>query len=102
MAKQIIWSRRAQTDRKEILKYWNKRNKSNIYSKKLNGLFIEVVRLISQYPEIGKLTDDKKARIKIVRDYLIIYEVDDKDRLLILTVWDSRQNPQRLKKILRK
>ena len=101
MAKQIIWSRRAQTDRKEIFKYWNKRNKSNIYSKKLNGLFKEAVRLISQYPEIGKPTDNKNARIKIVRNYLIIYEVDDKDRLLILTVWDSRQNPQRLKKILR-
>ena len=61
MAKQIIWSKRAQTDRKEILKYWNKRNKSNTYSKKLNGLFKEAVRLISQYPEIRKFTDDKKT-----------------------------------------
>ena len=96
MVKQIIWSRRAQNDRKEIFTYWNKRNKSNIYSKKLNGLFKEAVRLISEYPEIGKSTDDKNARIKIVSDYLIIYEVDLKDRLLILTIWDSRQNPKRL------
>ena len=100
MVKQIIWSRRAQTDRKEIFKYWNKRNKSNIYSKKLNELFKEAVRLISEYPEIGKPTDDKNARLKIVRDYLIIYEVDEIDRLLILTIWDSRQNPKRLKRIL--
>ena len=102
MAKQIIWSRRAQTDRKEILKYWNKRNKSTLYSKKLNELFEEAVRLLSQYPKIGRPTDDKNARIKRVGNYLIIYEVDDKDRLLILTVWDSRQNPQELEKIVRK
>lgn len=78
MVKQIIWSRRAQEDRKEIFNYWNKRNKSNTYSKKLNGLFKEAVRLISEYSEIGKPTDDQNSRIKIVRDYLIIYEVDER------------------------
>lgn len=102
MVKQIIWSKKAQTDRKEIFKYWNKRNKSNRYSKKLNELFKEAVTLISEYPEIGKPTDDKNARIKIVRDYLIIYEVDLNERLLILTIWDSRQDPKRLERILRK
>lgn len=102
MVKQIIWSRRAQSERKEIFKYWNLRNKSNIYSKKLNELLKEAVRLISEYPEIGKSTDDKNARIKIVRDYLIIYEVDLKDRLLILTIWDSRKDPKKLERILQK
>lgn len=102
MVKRIIWSRRAQADRKEIFKYWNKRNKSNFYSKKLNGLFKEAVKLIAEYPEIGKPTDDKNARIKIVRDYLIIYEINDKNQLLILTIWDSRQNPRKLERILRR
>lgn len=102
MVKQIIWSRRAQTDRKEIFEYWNKRNKSNLYSKKLNELFKVAVRLISEYPEIGKPTDNKNARIKIVRDYLIIYEVDENQRLLILTIWNSSQNPKTLEKILRR
>ena len=101
MARQIIWSRRAQNDRIEIFKYWNKRNKSNLYSKKLNGLIKEAVKLISEYPEIGKPTDNKTARIKIVRDYLIIYEIDEKGQLLILTIWGSGQNPERLKRILR-
>ena len=100
MARRIIWSRRAQSDRIEIFKYWNKRNKSNLYSKRLNGLFKEAVNLIAQYPKIGKPTDDHTARIKIVGDYLIIYEMDEKEQLLILTIWDSRQNPERLKRIL--
>lgn len=79
MAKRIIWSRRAQEDRKYILTYWNTRNKSKGYSKKLNGLFKEAIKLIANYPEIGKPTDDKTVRIKIIRDYLIIYELDEKE-----------------------
>lgn len=73
MVKQIIWSRKAQTYRKEIFNYWNKKNKSNRYSKKLNELFKEAVRLIAEYPEIGKSTDDKNARIKIFRDYELVF-----------------------------
>jgi len=38
MAIEINWSDKAQQDRKEIFKYWNNRNKSNEYSKKLNIL----------------------------------------------------------------
>lgn len=86
MALKIIWSQRAQNDRKAIFKYWNKRNKSTVYSKKLNGLFKEAVQLIAAYSEIGKLTDDKNAQIKIVRDYFIIYETDHNGQLIILTI----------------
>ncbi|HET8736615.1 MAG TPA: type II toxin-antitoxin system RelE/ParE family toxin [Pricia sp.] len=100
MVKQIIWSRSAQDDRIKIFTYWNKKNRSNLYSKKLNRLFNEAIKLIATYPEIGRPTDDKMVRIKIVRDYLIIYEVDEKGRLLILTIWDSRQNPEKLEHIL--
>ena len=38
MAKTIVWSFRAQDDRKMIFKYWDKRNKSRFYSIKLNKL----------------------------------------------------------------
>jgi len=96
MAKQIIWSIRAQNDRKDILKYWIQRNKSQKYSRKLARLFKEAVKLVANYPEIGKSTDDKYVRIKLVRDYLIVYEISEK-RIFILTIWDSRQDPGKLK-----
>lgn len=57
MAKQIIWSLRAQKDKKEIFKYWLQHNKSNRYNKKLNQLFKEAVQLLKEYPYIGKTTD---------------------------------------------
>ena len=99
MTKQVIWSLKAQNDKKVILNYWRQRNKSNTYSKKLNELFKESIRIIIDFPQIGKVTDDTKARIKIVRDYLMIYE-ETETQIFILTIWDSRQDPEKLKKIL--
>ena len=96
----IIWTVRAQNDRKEILEYWNTRNKSNLYSKKLNGMIKESLVLIAKYPLIGKLTSKRNVRVKVLRDYLIIYEVLTKE-IVLLTIWDCRQNPEDLKRILR-
>lgn len=100
MVKRVIWSLRAQSDRKNILEYWRQRNKSDSYGKKLDGRFREAIAIIKDFPQIGKLTDDQKARIKVVKDYLLIYE-DTVDTIVVLTIWDSRQNPEELKKILK-
>ena len=100
MAKKVIWSIRAQSDRKHILEYWRQRNKSDTYSKKLDDHFREAINIIKDFPQIGKLTDDQKARIKVVKDYLLIYENMD-DSIIILTIWDSRQDPKKLEKILK-
>lgn len=99
MGKQIIWSRRAQDDRKQILEFWRIKNKSNTYSKKLDKLFREALNIVRDYPQIGKQTDDQKARIKIVKDYLLIYE-EAADTIILLTVWDGRQDPAKLGDIL--
>jgi len=100
VVKQVVWSPRAHKDRREILDYWRKRNKSSTYSKKLNQLFKEAIHLIRDFPHIGKQTDEPNTRIKIVRDYLIFYE-ETLTQIRILTIWDQRQNPDRLKEILR-
>ena len=96
MVKQVVWSVQAQNDRKQILEYWRLRNKSNTYSKKLNKLFKDSIKLIQEFPQIGRPTDDSNTRIKIVRDYLIFYE-ETVSNINILTIWDSRQNPDNLK-----
>lgn len=95
MAKRIIWSLKAEKDLETLLIYWKKRNKSNTYSRKLNKKINEAVLIISQFPESGKPTTDKTARIKVVSNYLIIYEVL-LNKIVILTIWDSRQNPKNL------
>lgn len=96
MLKQIKWSVRDTQDRFVILEYWIERNRSNAYSIKLDLLFKESIDLIAQIPELGKPTDFLNVRIKIVRDYYIFYRI--KDYLLeIITIWDSRRNPENLK-----
>jgi len=65
----------------------------------LDRLFISAVELLAEHPEIGKPTSQSGVRIKIVRDYLIIYRIK-LQRIEILSIWDSRQNPEKLKKII--
>ncbi len=96
MVKQIIWSKRALKERLEILEYWNKRNRSNAYSKKLDLLFVEKIEFLSIHPLIGKKTDIQTIRIKVVRDYLIFYEIHASE-IHILSIKDGRQNPLKLK-----
>ena len=94
MAKQIIWSKIALDNKLQILDYWTHRNKSTIYSKKINALFKITSKLILEYPRLGKKTDNPKVKYIIVRDYLMFYEEKD-DAILILHIWDGRQNPKK-------
>lgn len=96
MAKEIIWSRKAQKERKEILEFWIKNNGNKKYSRELNVLFQETVRIISIFPKIGKPTSDNKVRVKVIKEYLLFYEVK-KTKLFILTVWDTRRDSKKIK-----
>lgn len=95
MVRKVIWTEKAQNNRISIFTYWNNHNKSVAYSKKLHKLIIESLQLICKHPMIGKATDLKNVRVKVLKEYLIIYEITDKE-IVVLTIWDSRQNPDNL------
>ena len=88
MAKEVIWSEQAVKDLENILRYWNLKNKSNTYSIKLNQLFREAVKIIAEYPVIGRPTDVKNVRAKKLRDYFIFYEEREK-QIDILSIWNT-------------
>lgn len=91
MAKRrVIWTKTAITERKEILTSWINRIKSKTYSQKLNKRFWEAVLILSDYPQIVRATVDKGVRLKVVRDYLIFYEFNKKE-LIVLSIWDTRR-----------
>jgi toxin YoeB len=100
MAREIIWTKRAQKDRIAIFAYWNKRNGSALYSRKLNELIKGSLMLISRHPLIGQLTNKENVRVKILRDYLIFYETTARE-IIVLSIWDCRQNPEDLKRVLK-
>lgn len=96
MARQIIWTEDAQKDKRLIFSYWNKRNKSNVYSRNLNKQIIAILQVLREFPYIGRPTQKTNIRSKVVRDYLVLYKITG-EKIIVLRVWDSRQNPQKLK-----
>ncbi|WP_445430439.1 type II toxin-antitoxin system RelE/ParE family toxin [Chryseobacterium indoltheticum] len=89
--RKIVWTKKANIERKEILEYWVDKNKSARFSKKLNLLFVESLKQICIYPNIGRKTSDKKAKVIIVRNYLIFYEFNEKE-IIVQSVWDGRRD----------
>ena len=65
MAKKIEWTETSIRDRFSIYEFWIRNNKSDSYSKKLEILFNEAARLISEFPEIGTETDFPGIRVKV-------------------------------------
>lgn len=96
MAKKIIWSEAAVLDRFRIYNFWLEHNKSNSYSEKLERIFNESATLISMYPEIGTRTDFNEVHVKIIKTYKLFYR-NNTDTVEIISVWDTRQNPDSLK-----
>ena len=96
MVRKIIWSQRSQIDRKEIFDYWNNRNKSKAYSIKLRRLIKEASLKLADNPFLGSLVRNHSyIRKKVVGDYLIVYEFDDQ-KIVILSIFDTRQHPDKL------
>ncbi|WP_425413884.1 type II toxin-antitoxin system RelE/ParE family toxin [Proteiniphilum acetatigenes] len=61
----------------------------------MNKLIKETLRLAAQYPNTGRKTTLKNVRVKIVRDYLLFYEINE-TTLVVLTIWDSRRDEKTL------
>ena len=87
----IVWSIRAMNDRKKIFEFWNDRNKSTIYSNKLNAIFKQTLILICNYPQLGKKTNIEHIRLKIVKNYFIFYKKTE-THLIVLAIWDCNQD----------
>ena len=93
--RKIIWSNKAKISLYEILEFFNKRNKSKLYSRKLYKSFHSQVKRLSNQPEIGIETEMPDIRGLIINEYILYYEIT-LDSIIIHKVWDSRQNPENL------
>jgi plasmid stabilization system protein ParE len=93
MAKRkIVWSNRAKIRLYAILDFYIKRNKSKVYSIKLQKLISKEVNLLLKQPDLGLKTSEETTRGLIIQDYIVYYEITD-DKIIIHTIWDCRQNP---------
>ena len=100
MAKRtIIWTPIASKQLRKVFDYWNKRNRSTSYSKKLMTLIKDNLDGVKNYPESCPLTVVPKIRVSVLKHYSIFYYVDN-NSIIIVSFWDNRQDPEKLKSIL--
>jgi toxin YoeB len=95
MVRRVVWVPLAIDDKFQILRYWDNRNKSKTYSRKLNKFLANAANLVGKYPFMGKKTDVPNIRVKIAKDYFIVYEIL-KDKIFILRIWDTRREHEKL------
>jgi plasmid stabilization system protein ParE len=97
MAKRkIIWSARARNDLFVILEFYHLRNGNKNYSRKLLSSFTKTISLIALHPEIGLKSDFQNIRNFILGDFCLFYRIE-LNQIEILTIWDSRQDPEKFK-----
>ncbi|MFZ2283799.1 MAG: type II toxin-antitoxin system RelE/ParE family toxin [Lutibacter sp.] len=95
----IFWTNTALKQRNYTFEYWNERNKSTTYSKKLNSSIKERTNILKTNPELGKKTEFNNTRAISLGHYSILYKKFD-SKIIITGFWDNRQDPEKLLKFL--
>ena len=102
MAKRtVVWTQTAAQQRREILKYWVKRNVTTTYAEKLIKLTAEQINVIQSNPKLFKKADFPETYVSALGHFSIFYKFN-KDLLIITAFWDNRQDPKKLLDIIKK
>ena len=93
---QITWTQKAEKQLNQTLLYWNNRNKSNSYSKKLLKEIKKTEIYLTENPNSGiTIGYNSVLKISVLRVFSIIYKLKEK-QIMILAFWDNRRNPDNL------
>ena len=97
MAKRkIVWSAEAKIEFFEILDFYYQRNGNATYSRKLNLKIKKTISKLKTNPRLGIISNNESFRVIIEGVYLIFYSISPTN-IEILSISDSRQNPELLK-----
>ena len=89
--KDIVWSKLAKLQLKNVLDFFVQRNGNANYSLKLLTEIEELLETLSKAELTGRLTSNKVSRVIAVKVYLIFYEINA-NKIEIISFWDNRQN----------
>jgi len=103
MTLKIIWSEFAETQLDEIYEYYEKKASPRVAKKLVKGIIDEPKKLIKT-PQIGQEEEllkhkETEYRYLVFKNYKLIYSVDIQNGFIkIADVFDTRQNPPKLKR----
>lgn len=99
----IIWTDFAKNELKQIFDYYKKEASQRVATKLTQTIVKETFKL-SKHPKIGQKEDLLKSRSQsfrylVVKNYKIIYWINEsKFRIEIVDLFDTRQNPVKIKR----
>jgi hypothetical protein len=100
MAKRkVIWSLDATNDLIDIMNFYNNRNKSKIYSRKLYHLIQHKLKTLDFSISLPQKTSDKKLFYFTQKHIFIGFDLVDND-LNVLFLIDERRSPDLIKRVL--
>ncbi len=91
----VVWTETAARQRREVLRFWLQRNRSNTYPKKLMMEIRDRLAAVCEYPESGFRTPHGDTRMIAMGKHSIYYLFDD-ERIVVMAFWDNRQDPDKL------
>jgi len=94
MVKKVVFTERAEKERLSILEYYFEQTGSTKIPTQIYQQFNRTIDNILHFPESGvKLKNSNRGIIK--SHYKIVYKIEN-DSIVILHIWDTRQNPKNL------
>lgn len=91
---EIIYSPQFADNLEAILRYFDERNGSDVYSRKLFGMIHRQIRMLATFPEIGRQTNFQNVRVLFVESYGIEYQIRD-TAILIADIYSCKIDPSR-------
>lgn len=104
MELEIHWTEFAESEIERIFEYYKEEASYKIAKDLVDEIFDETLKL-SKHPEIGQVESflegrSQKFRYLVYRNYKIIYWINNqKNRIEISDVFDTHQNPPKIKRI---
>lgn len=93
MALEISYAPQFFDSLESILNFFDERNGSDRFSKKLLKMISKQILLLKTMPEIGRLTDIPGVRIIFVERFGIDYQIRDKE-VLIINIYSCQTDPE--------
>jgi plasmid stabilization system protein ParE len=102
MGIKVFWTQTALNDIEGIFDYYKHKASPKI-ARKLVKEIVKTTIYIQNLPKVGRIEEllidrNFEYRFLIVGNYKIIYRIED-NYIKIATVFDTRQNPEKIKKV---